>query len=214
MAQVGRISGPLLFANLERNGIDLNFRDTIDTTPLLYLDVNTRKIGVNTETPDRELRIVGTARTTDLISDTDFDNPDLKIATNTITAKVGDLRVSAAEAVVVSTLETDGYTINDNIIRTNDSNSNIDLVPSGTGRVDIDGNLQVYGDIDTPGNITFDGSIIFGDTLAQDTVNFNAEVNSNIIPDQSNAYSLYQRESSLLVLLTTILDKAIFFMWQ
>ena len=31
MAQVGRISGPLLTANLERNGIDLAFRNNLDT---------------------------------------------------------------------------------------------------------------------------------------------------------------------------------------
>jgi len=43
---VGRISGPLLKANLLRNGVDLAFE-----TDLLYLDVNNSRIGVNTAAP-------------------------------------------------------------------------------------------------------------------------------------------------------------------
>ena len=67
MAQVGRISGPLLQANLERNGIDLAFRNDLSTTQLLYLDVNNGKIGVNNATPTKELDVLDTIQTTNLI---------------------------------------------------------------------------------------------------------------------------------------------------
>jgi len=41
MAQVGRISGHLLFPNLERNGVDLSFKNTVfDDDPVLYLQVD------------------------------------------------------------------------------------------------------------------------------------------------------------------------------
>ena len=70
MAQVGRISGPLLVANLERNGIDIAFRNNLDTTQLLYIDVNTGKIGVNRNAPLTELNIEGTAQSTILTSPT------------------------------------------------------------------------------------------------------------------------------------------------
>ena len=60
MAQVGRISGPLLTANLERQGKDLDFRDAQASTPLLKLKVGTNKIGVNTTSPAFELDVVNT----------------------------------------------------------------------------------------------------------------------------------------------------------
>jgi len=60
MSQVGRISGPLLTANLERNGVDLAFRDTLSTTELLFLDVNNGKISVNHNTPVHAFEVLGT----------------------------------------------------------------------------------------------------------------------------------------------------------
>ena len=53
---IGRISGPMLYNNLERQGVDLAFESNI-----LYLDVTNRRIGANTETPNAELQVVGTA---------------------------------------------------------------------------------------------------------------------------------------------------------
>ena len=58
---VGRISGPLLKSNLVRNGIDLAFE-----TNLLYLDVNNARLGVKTSSPQYELDVNGTTKTTNL----------------------------------------------------------------------------------------------------------------------------------------------------
>ena len=55
MAQVGRISGPLLQDNLLRNGSNLAFRNDLNATQLLLVDVNTGRIGINTATPNFEL---------------------------------------------------------------------------------------------------------------------------------------------------------------
>ena len=52
MANVGRISGPLLKSNLLRNGVDLAFE-----TDLLYLDVSNGRVGINTDTPSKSLHI-------------------------------------------------------------------------------------------------------------------------------------------------------------
>ena len=60
---VGRISGPLLKSNLVRNGIDLAFE-----TDLLYLDVNNSRLGVKTSSPQYELDVNGTTRTTNIIA--------------------------------------------------------------------------------------------------------------------------------------------------
>ena len=68
MAQVGRISGPLLKSNLERNGIDLAFKDVSSSTPTLFLDVNNNRIGVNTQSPIAELQIDSLLKPTDTYS--------------------------------------------------------------------------------------------------------------------------------------------------
>jgi hypothetical protein len=53
---IGRISGPMLRANLERQGVDLS----IDTD-LLYVDVNNSRIGINTAIPEAEFDLAGIA---------------------------------------------------------------------------------------------------------------------------------------------------------
>lgn len=52
---IGRISGPMLRANLDRLGVDLSFE-----TDLLYLDVNNSRIGINNDAPTVGLEIGGT----------------------------------------------------------------------------------------------------------------------------------------------------------
>ena len=190
MAQVGRISGPLLTANLERNGIDLKFRDTLDKTSLLYFDASNNRIGINTNTvTDVDIQTVGTTRVTDLLSD-EATKGNINFSNNDINVSFGDLNFNAQEAIQASTLETDQYFINDNYISTKNSNANIDLVPNGTGRLIVgaadstgDRALNVRGDLHATGDITFEGNIIFGDDSTVDTVTFDADIKSDIIPD-------------------------------
>jgi len=54
---LGRISGPLLNANLTRNGVDLDFRNRAVDTPLLFFDVSTSKLGVKVDAPATELHV-------------------------------------------------------------------------------------------------------------------------------------------------------------
>ena len=49
---IGRISGPMLRANLERQGVDLSIE-----TDLLYVDVNNNRIGVNEAVPSASLHV-------------------------------------------------------------------------------------------------------------------------------------------------------------
>jgi len=201
VAQVGRISGPLLEANLLRNGVDLAFRNDLSTQQLLYLDVSTQRIGVNTNTPSHDLQTLGTTRTTDLIVD-DTANIDgvWTIQTDTITLATGDIKLKASNAIRVSNLETDVFSIRDNFIKTNDSNANIELVTNGTGTVEILGSgLEIKGNLYTSGNITFDGDIYFGNTgddstALADTVEFNSDIDSNIVPDIDDTYDLGSAE--------------------
>ena len=91
---VGRISGPLLKSNLIRNGIDLAFE-----TDLLYLDVNNNRIGINTATPQHELDVHGTIRSTNVVLDK-LTAGNIVIENNDITSTTGTVNLGTADQVV------------------------------------------------------------------------------------------------------------------
>ena len=130
MSQVGRITGPVLAANLERNGIDLSFKNTSSDTQLLYLDVNTNKLGVNKGVTSYELDVNGSIKSTNLISTTTSNIANFTIQNNELNVLVGDINLNAAEGIQISNFETDNIHISDNTISSYRSNSNIDLTPS------------------------------------------------------------------------------------
>lgn len=100
MANVGRISGPLLKANLERNGIDLAVE-----TNLLYIDVNNSRIGVNNATPGVDLDITGTSQTTSFLAG-EATVDDVYINDRNISPLTGNLILNGAT-------DTDSVIIND-----------------------------------------------------------------------------------------------------
>ena len=183
---VGRISGPLLKSNLIRNGVDLAFE-----TDLLYLDVNNQRIGVRTASPTHDLTVNGTTRTTNLIVDTLATIGNVSISGQTIETD-GDLNLVTVgtDSVVYQTrLEVNGVGIDNNTISTLNSNANLELRPNGSGTVEIFADTNVTGNIHATGNISADGDIVLGNADT-DSINFNADVNSNIIPDQTDFYDL------------------------
>ena len=205
MAQVGRISGPLLQDNLLRNGNNLAFRNDLNATQLLLVDVNTGRIGVNTSTPNFELEVDGTTQTTNLKVPQTTTLPEYTISNSTI-SRFGDINLHAGEAVVMATMETDQIRISDNVISTINSSANIDITPGGNGTTEIFNGLEVFGDIYTPGNITFDGSITLGDDISQDTVTFGSEITSYIVPDQTDTYNLGSPQKQWQYLYTNLIN--------
>jgi hypothetical protein len=190
---IGRISGPLLKANLIRDGVDLAFE-----TDLLYLDVTNSRIGVNTATPTTALDVNGTTRTTNLIVDAQVDIGNLHISGNTIASDLPTISfvASAGEPTVYHTiLHVDDIQITSNTISTFVSNSNLEFQPNGTGIVDIQGNatitgnLQVDGNINATGNVVIGGNITIGDALT-DNIVINASIRSDLIPETDNLYDL------------------------
>jgi len=83
---IGRISGPLLKANLVRDGVDLAFE-----TDLLYLDVTNSRIGVNKTAPTTDLDVNGTTRTTNLVVDNQLDVGNLHITGNSISSDLSTI---------------------------------------------------------------------------------------------------------------------------
>ena len=199
MAQVGRISGPLLEANLLRQGIasntqtNLTFKNTNSDTALLKIDVVNGRIGIDKENPANELQISNTVSTTDLLSTT-ANIANFDIYNDTIEA-TNNIYISAQNEVILSNLQTDQFYLTDNRISTTDTNTNIELSPNGTGTVEIFSDTNVDGNIHATENITLDGNIIFGDTgddstALVDTVTFDADINSNIIPNDIDLYRM------------------------
>ena len=183
---IGRISGPLLKANLLREGVNLAFE-----TDLLYLDVNNMRIGVNTDTPTHDLQVSGTTRTTYLETD-NLNVGDITISGNTVDSSTGILNLAGfngAAIVYQNKLKVDFVTIDGNIISTNDPNKNLELRPDGTGTVEIYADTTVHGNIHATGNITADGNITIGDTDT-DNITFNADIASDIIPDDNEIHDL------------------------
>ena len=182
---VGRISGPLLKANLIRNGIDLAFE-----TDLLYLDVNNQRVGIKNSSPQHELDVTGTSRVNNLTVTNQATLGDVVVQGNTISSNQTYLNLGTLDNVVYQNkLIIDSLELEGNAISTRDSNSNLEFRPNGTGTVEVLADMNVTGNLHATGNISADGDITIGDTSA-DTINFNAEVASNIIPDATNTYQL------------------------
>jgi len=193
--ELGRISGPLLSANLLRHGADLAFE-----TDLLYLDVITPggRIGVKTTTPNdgvSTLKVAGTTRTSYLITDTQTEFADLTFVNYRIQNGTGGAinivpDQSLDPTVVVNELQTDNLSITNRSITNFTADSDINLAANGTGNVRFNtSKVNVYGSLHSTGDITLDGNITIG-SGSDDNVNFNADVDSNIVPNIGLAYDL------------------------
>lgn len=192
--ELGRISGPLLKANLIRDGVDLAFE-----TDLLYLNVNSARLGINTTTPQYDLDVNGTTRTQDLTVTNQLNIGDFTITGNTIssTQNTINFEASGGEATIYhSRLIVNDIELSGNTIKTQNTNSNLELQASGTGIIDlqssaeIDGNLHVTGNISADGNVNIGGNITIGNNVAQDNIYINAAIRSSLIPETSSLYDL------------------------
>ena len=193
--ELGRISGPLLSANLLRNGTNLAFEDD-----LVYLDVNGLQVGIKTASPSEQLEIDGLTRTVNLKVDNKADIADLTFQLNKIQNRLGGAIYIAAnglngtvstERIEVGAAGVTNLRFDNTDITNTVTNSDIeikayslaDYVNFNTNRVEVNGNLHATG------SITANGNIIFGSSDT-DTVDFNADIASDIIPNTTGDYTL------------------------
>jgi len=185
---VGRISGPLLKANLLRQGVDLAFE-----TDLLYLDVNNSRVGIKTATPQAELDINGSARiqTLDILDTTlPIGNITIDGATNTISTSQTLFNIATPNSVIYQDrLQVDDIEIDGSVVRTLGTNQNLEFRPNGTGTINFYGNTNVTGNLHATGNISADGDITIGDADT-DSITINADIASDLIPDVTDTYTL------------------------
>lgn len=190
---VGRISGPLLKSNLLRDGVNLAFE-----TDLLFLDVINGRVGIKTTTPSNDLTINGTTRTTNLIVDTQTTIATFTVSGNTIASSNSTINLTPSgvnATVYQGILSVGNLTLGTNTIQTTGTNTDLNITTTGTGKVIVNSNLLVNGNLHATGNITADGNITIGNATT-DTINFVADIASNIIPDITNTYNLGSNPSA------------------
>jgi hypothetical protein len=79
---IGRISGPMLKPNLERQGVDLAFE-----TDLLYLDVTDGRIGIKNSAPTAALDVTGSGKFSNNLTTLGITNlGNLRLSNNTLEA--------------------------------------------------------------------------------------------------------------------------------
>jgi len=192
--QLGRISGPLLSADLQRQGVDLAFE-----TDLLYLSVDAVdgggtldptkfRIGINSDAipVDSSLFVNNTVRSTNLITTTQFTVPNFSITTNTIQQLTGTLYIQPNQAdnptITAVALGTSRLRFDNNEILNATTDSDINFSPIGTGITNIRNSVEVFGSLHATGNITWDGDITLGNS-ADDNITFASDINSDIVPN-------------------------------
>lgn len=205
MSQIGRIGGPVLSADLLRDGSDLAFE-----TDLLYLSVadlsnplKTVGLGVNNNSPSQKLQITGTSYftksdplfPTDWIIDTQAEFADLVFLTYKIQNPTGNIVIRPNQSVdpkiVTNEIRTSKLKLVNSAISTLTSGDNIEITANGSGLVKFNtADVLLTGNLQVTGAVTWDGSTITIGSNDTDRVIFNADINSTILPDVNNLYTL------------------------
>ena len=197
MTQLGRISGPILTSNLERDpGEDLAFE-----TDLLYLDVTNSRIGLNKNNPTTALNINGYVKTTDLIVNNQAILDNLIFNANgTISTVVGAINISPAGAGAVINLDrvlTAQLEINGNVIKNYTTNGSVVLNPNASAPINIQSRTSILGNLTVTGNTILTGDLSAGDNIIVgdspvDVVTVAPDFTQDIIPGTDNTYDLGQ----------------------
>jgi|TARA_B110000495_G_scaffold187826_1_gene187549 hypothetical protein len=206
MSQLGRISGGVLKDNLLRNGSNLNFKNTSASTPILHLDVNNNKIGVNIDAATDALTLPSTLQTQSLLS-TISNIANFTVDQSRIVALGGDslITLSSTTAIAATAVATANLKVDFNTISTTTTDTNIEIRPHGTGAINIQSNWNVTGDLNATGNIQTSGNLTLGND-DEDNVTFASDVQSNIIPDQTNTSDLGSPSKKWLNIYSTLLN--------
>lgn len=202
--QLGRISGPLLEANLVRNGVPLSFRNYSSNPDLLYLDPSAKKITLSSIPGSQDLNVGSyptdpkTTRTTNLIVDTQATLSNIILTTNLFETSVGAINITPNQAdplVTIDRMQVADLQLKDNVVSNYKTNGSIVLNPHNSGTVDIysntrvNGTLSVTGDMQIDGNLSGASQIIVGDSPL-DTVTVATDFTQDIIPGDDLTWDL------------------------
>lgn len=187
VTNVGRISGPLLKANLTRTS-DLAFE-----TDLLFIGHTNGRIGVKSDAPTRDFQVNGNARYQGNLIATNsasFGNLEIDGLTSTVSTLTGPINMNALVKFQMTELRTGNLAFTNSGIRAYNG-GNIEIQPGpGTGKVIIPSDLNTTGSIHATGDISFDGNIFIGGDGPEDTLSFQGDIESDLIPDVTGTYNI------------------------
>ena len=179
MAQVARISGPLLAANLKRTQSNLAFE-----TDLLYIGALNGRVGIRTSSPNAELNVNGQIESPNVYA-TRLTGGNVRFSTTGAEAVVGDINLNAVEKIKIDNLKTDNLQVNGRQISSL-GGFDITFNPNQTGTTQFKKNTLVTGDVSATGNVTVPGNVLVGgnfdigdqasDTIDFDFVNFSQDL--------------------------------------
>lgn len=217
---LGRISGELLSPNLVRYGVDLAFDTNLlylkvspaitssfpeegDINPAsganaIGIRSNAIPNGIDLLVENSTNPLTRGIKTNNLIVNVQADVDDFSILSNSIQRPVGNIYITPSQltdpAITVKSLKTDDLTVTSNEIKSTTLNGDIEISP--TGRVTVTSpNFNVLGkngndgNIHATGDITWDGNITIGDSNT-DSIDFNADISSSLIPNVDDFYTL------------------------
>ena len=188
-ALLGRISGKLLSSNLTRNGIDLTVRNTSTSDDLLYVNVTSRGVGINT-TPQSALDVKGYSHSTFGHVDDNFTIGNVTASNNSfVSSLVGNLTVSSSQ-VTMPTTHFDQVKFSGTAISSTTGN----LVISSATQT-VFGPTQVLTPLAVKKNVQVDGILSVGGTLylgdsPVDVIVVNTDFSQSLVPHMSNRYNL------------------------
>lgn len=201
---LGRIGGQLLSDNLLFQGQDIQF-----DTDLLYLDVANKRIAINNFGASPFDLYIGNAASDQKIQAVNFIVDGLTTTNNGWTIQTNNIQPPASGTLYVrpdqstnpiiftNGMGTDKVNIFDRLIVAKNPNENININPTST-LTNVTGNLEVHGTSGTvyvTGYVTVDGNYLAGSQInfgdqTSDVIDFNAEINSDLIPKTDDTWRL------------------------
>jgi len=192
---IGRISGPMLYSNLERQGVDLAFESNI-----LYLDVTNRYVGANTSTPNAELQVVGTANI-----------GNITLTGNTVSVigglldlgTAGDITIAGGSPNYVLTTDGNGNLSWNQVSLLDNEFGNLKFIDSTIEVIAVNANLVLAAN--GTGVITTANTVYVGNLISVGNVDaqwFNGNINSAEINVSGNIYGQYINGSLVGLVLT------------
>ena len=201
---LGRIGGQLLSDNLLFQGQDIQF-----DTDLLYLDVANKRIAINNYGASPFTLFIGSAASDQKILSNNLIVDGVTTTNNGWTIQTNNIQPPAAGTLYIRPVQAtnpiiytngmgdDKVNIFDRLIVAKNTNENINISPTST-LTNITGNLRVQGTgglTYVTGSVLVDGNYLAGSQInlgdaTSDLLDFNSEINSDLIPKTDNTWSL------------------------
>jgi len=145
---VGRITGQMLSATLNRVTSDLTIRSTGQAN-LIQVDTSNQRVGINTASPTVPFEVTGAMK-----GSTTITANTLALGTGSITDSTGAISFGNENLTTTGQINTSGVRLLENEITTIRSNDDLVLSANGSGGVSILGSLTVSADLTVNGSTT------------------------------------------------------------